>query len=312
MPSPIRWESKVLLAKIESAYATDPTLTGAANAILATEVELRPMEGEDKERNLDRPYMGAQPSLLSGIRSVLTFNTELQGSGVAGTAPAWGPLARGCGMAETIVALTSVTYNPISSAMESLYFKLWIESTLYALKGSRGTAQLTVNAQGIPVIRWTFTGLFVPASEGAPASPTLTGFKDPLLATTTNTPTFTVNGVALVMRDFSLDLGNDVQPRLLIGRDEIRIVNRREQINCVVEAVPVSTLNPYTLANAATLVPLSLVHGTVAGGIITVSAPKCQIRRPTGLQNNQNITEWPLQLAPMPNAGNDQFTIALT
>lgn len=211
-----------------------------------------------------------------------------------------------------IVALTSVTYNPISSAMESLYFKLWIESTLYALKGSRGTAQLTVNAQGIPVIRWTFTGLFVPASEGAPASPTLTGFKDPLLATTVNTPTFTINSVPLVMRDFSFDLGNDVQPRLLIGRDEIRIVNRREQINSVVEAVPVSTLNPYVLANAATLVPLSLVHGTVAGSIITVSAPKCQIRRPTGLQNNQNITEWPLQLAPMPNAGNDQFTIALT
>src|SRR5262245_10392269 len=102
MPAAIRWNLMVLLAKIEGTYATDPTLTGGANAMLVKNCEIRPMEGEDVSRELIQAYLGGQATIPAALRMSLSFETELAGSGVAGTAPGWGPLARGCGLAQTI------------------------------------------------------------------------------------------------------------------------------------------------------------------------------------------------------------------
>jgi hypothetical protein len=312
MPEPIRWKTKVLLAKPEATYGTDPTLTGAANAILATDIVVNPMEGEDVSRGLERPYLGAEATIPAGLRTQITFSTELAGSGVVGTVPKWGVLMRGAGFAEVISAGVSVAYAPITSAMESLYFKFWIGATLHAIKGARGTGQLALNAQGIPVIRWTFTGLWVSPSEVAAAAPTLTGFQKPLVATKVNTPTFTLNAVPMVLRSYTLNFGCDVQPRLLIGKEEILIVDRAESLAVNVEAVPLTTFDPFALAQAQTLIGATIVHGTAAGNIATIAAPTSQVLRPAGYENQQNILEWPLRLTPLPNAGNDQISITLT
>jgi hypothetical protein len=312
MANPIFFRLMVLLAKIESAYATDPTLTGAANAVLARNISINPMNGQDVSRDLIRSYLGNQGSIPAGLTVVLTFETEIAGSGAAGTSPGWGVLARGVGCAEVIVAATSVTYSPVSDTMESLYLKFWIGNTLHALKGSCGTGKATLNAQGIPVIQWTITGLFIPPSEVTRATPTLTAFQKPLLVTNANTPVFTVNGVSLVMRNFAFDFGNKVEPRLLIGREDVLITDRAEAIDVTCEAVPVSTFDPYGLALAQTLVPVVITHGTAPGNIVTLNAPTSQLERPKGYQNNQGIAEWQLSLKPQPNAGNDQFSIVLT
>ncbi|MBI1201493.1 MAG: hypothetical protein GC182_03175 [Rhodopseudomonas sp.] len=312
MPEAIKWKSKVLLVKIESAYGTDPTPTGAADAILATNVTLQPMEGEDVSRELERPYLGGQEMIPAGLRSVLTFSTELAGSGTAGEAPGWGVLARACALAETIEDAVSVTYSPISLAMESAAVYFWIGATKHVLLGARGTAEITLDAQGIPRIAWTITGLWTLPAESAAATPDLTSFLEPLIATKANTPAFTVNAVSLVLRSYKLTLGNDVQPRLLVGREEIIIPDRAEQLVCNVEAVPLTTLNPFALAQARTRVAVSIVHGTAAGNIVTIAAPTCQVKRMTGYEQNQNILEWPLPLAPLPDEGNDQFSIVLT
>lgn len=312
MVDPILFRKKVLLAKIESAYGTDPTLSGSANAILATDVSIRPMEGQDVSRNLIQDYLGGSATIPAGLHVVIEFSTELAGSGTAGTAPAWGPLIRACGCAETIVADTSVAYTPVSDAMESLYIKFWLGSTLHALKGARGDATVGLNAEGIPTIRWTLTGLYVdPATVSSPSAD-VDGFEDPLIASSANTPTFTVNDVSLVLRSWSFKLGNQVVGRFLIGRDEIMITDRTEALDLTVEATPLATFNPYALAKATTPVPVALVHGTTAGNIVRLDLPTCQVKRPTGYQENQGIAEWPLALMPLPDAGDDQFTITLT
>jgi hypothetical protein len=313
MPSPIRFELMVLLAKIEGTYGTDPTPTGAANAMLVKKVEISPMEGEDISRELMLSYLGGQATIPTGLHVVLKFETELAGSGAAGIAPDWGPLARSCKLAETIVADTSVTYNPISDAMESTSFYFWIGNIKHVSTGARGDAVIKINAQGIPVIAWTFTGLWAAPAEAAAATPTLTRFIKPLIASKANTPAFTVNSVALVLRSYSLALKNDVQRRFLIGREEVFIQNSAEQLDLVVETAPLSTFNPYSLAAAQTLVPVSIVHGTVAGNIVTIDAATAQLRRPGGYQNNQGVAEQALSLNMLPSsAGNDQFSLALT
>jgi hypothetical protein len=310
---PIFWKSKTILVKKETTYGTDAAPV-AANAVLLTDVSFQPMEGDDVSRNIELPYMGAQDTIAAGLRAVLTGTFELVGSGTAGTAPGWSMLMRMLGVAEVIVATTSVTYSPVSANHESGSIYFFVGPTRYVMTGCRGTGELTVTAQGVPGVRVTLTGLFtIPSDQAAPAID-LSSFQEPQVASKTNTPTFTIGGVSFVLRQFGLNLGNDVQPRMLVGREEIAIVDRSETASVTVEAVPMATYNPYQMSiSPKPRQAIALSHGTVAGRRVAISLPRAVQQRPSGLDNQQGVVEWPLTFVPLPSAaGNDQWSISLT
>ena len=308
---PISWKSKIVLFNLETVYGTDSGPTGAANAILASDVRLMPMEGTDVERELDQPWFGNTGTLPAELHAKLAFKVELAPSGTAGTAPAWGVLLRACGAAETIIPDTSVTYNPVSDALESGTFHLWIGTTRYVLKGCMGTAQIELSAQAIPYLTFEFTGLFALPSEESRPTPNLTSWQKPTLASATHTPTFQINGDDFVLRSFKLDLGNEVSPRFLIGDERVKITDRADVVEARVEATALTVFDPFALAAAQTSVEIDLVHGTQPGRIAALNVPQAQLQRPQGLENAQNITEWPLRMMPLPGAGNDQWTLTL-
>lgn len=312
MTTPQRWRNKIILAKPEATYGVDAAPTGAANAMLMTDVAFQPMEGEDVSRELLKPHHGNQGTLRAGLRAVLTGATELAGSGTAGTAPAWGALARACSLSEVITPGTSVVYAPVTDDPESATVYFWMDDTLQKLLGVRGTGVIDIPAQGIPRIRWTLTGLYQAPAAQAQATPTFTAWKKPLIATSVNTPEFKIGGTAHVLRAFELDLGNDVQPRLLIGRDEIWIADKAEKISATIEATALATFNPFAKAESSDPVALTITHGTAAGSIIKIDAPVCEVQRPGAAANNQGVVEWPLQFNPLPASGDDQFSITLT
>lgn len=309
---PIKWKSKILLGKIEATYATDSTPTGAADAILASNITFQPMEGQDVSRDLELPWLAAQATIPAGLFSRMSFRVEMVPSGTVGTAPAWGPLLRACGVAQTISEDTSVAYNPVTDSHESVTMHFWVGATRYVMKGSRGTCVLRFTAQGIPYLEFSLTGLFSLPSEEARATPTLTAFLKPDLVSSAKTPTFTVDSVSFVMRSFSLDLANDVQTRFLVGSESVLIVDRADLATAQVEAVPLSTWDPFDEAVEQSTVAVGIVHGTVAGRIASLAIAGAQVQRLQGFENSQNILEWPLRLVPLPTAGNDQWTLSLT
>lgn len=311
---PLKWKSKVLLAKIEDTYGVDAAPTGAANAILATNVRLSPMEGQDVSRDLELPYLGAQASIPTELHAKLTFNVEMTPSGAAGVAPAWGVLLRACAVAEVITADTSVVYSPVTDGHESITLYQWIDSTLYMFKGARGTGTIRVNAQGIVYLELEFTGLWTIPSETPQVTPDLAAqlAAKPKVATSANTPVFTFGGSSLVMRSFALNLGNSVETRFLIGSESVLITDKAETIETTVEAVPLTTLDPFTLAKQQSTAAISLTHGTAAGSISTLAVPAFQMQRLQSLENQQNIVEWPLRGTPLWVNGNDQWALTLT
>lgn len=312
MALPIKWRSKILLAKIETTYGTDAVPTGGANGILAVEVVWTPMEGTDVPRDLETPWLGADEMLPAELHAKLAFKVELAPSGTRGTVPAWGVLLRGCAVAQVITAATSVICNPVSDNHESLTFWLWIGGTRYVMSGARGNCRFTVNTQGIPYLEFEFTGLYSAPSEQTRLTPTLTAFQKPRIASNASTPVFTVGDVPLVLRSFVLNLGNQVEPRFLIGSERVIIPDRTDSVEMTVEAVPLSVLDPFALARDQTSVELVLTHGTDAGRIATITVPRMQMMRPQGLANAQNIKEWTLRGVPLPGTGNDQWTLSLT
>lgn len=307
----MNWKQKLILAKIETTYGVDPVPTGATNAILATNASIAPMEGQDVNRNLERPYFGSSRSVPVGLYATLSFDVELQGSGAAGTAPTWGPLLRACGVAQTINAGVSTVYNPITASPESVALHFHIDSDRHVLLGSRGTCTFALNAQNLPYIKFVFTGLFSQPSAQAMPTPTYIA-PEPGVATSVNTPTFTIGGTAMILRSFELMLNGKIEPRMLIGSETIRLIDRMETAKAQVEAVALATYNPWTTATAGTIKAISLVHGTVAGKIATLSLPYCTQRRLTGFAIEQDIAEWPLEFDVNPSAGNDQWSLTLT
>ena len=308
----IRWKDKILLAVVENNYGVDPVPTGAQNGILALDVRLTPMEGNDVSRDLETPYLGAQATIPTELHRKLAYKVELVGSGTPGDAPAWSAAIRGCGVAETVVPGTSVTYNPVSDDHESVTHYLWVGRTLFRLTGGRGGATLMFNAQGIPHLECEFTGLYSPAAEVARDLPDLSGFQKPQVVTDRNTPTFTIDDNDRIMRSFSLQFGNQIEPRFLINAEGIEITDKSDVLQTTIEAVPLTTFDPFTLAEEQTTVPVVLGHGTIAGRISTLTIPRAQMQRPQGLENAQNIVEWPLRMVPLPTAGDDQWTLELT
>lgn len=314
MLAPKKWKEKVLLAKIETTYGTDAAPTGAANAILATNVRLSPMEGQDVSRELELPYLGAQGTIPTGLHRKLSFNVEATPSGTAGTAPAWGVLMRACAVAEVIDAGVSVMYNPVTDDHESITLYLNIDGTLFKLTGSRGNCTFRVNAQGIVYLEFEFTGLYSQATETPAVVPDLAAqiAARPKVASSTNTPAFSIGGVDLVMTAFALNFGNAAEAMFEVGAEGIEITDKSETIETSVRAVPLTTLDPFALAEAMTLQEVILTHGTTAGSILTLNAPAAQVQRTQSLENAQNIARWPLRLVPLPTAGNDQWTFTLT
>ena len=307
----IRWRDKILAIKLESTYGTDSSPAGA-DAIYALDVELSPMEGQDKSRNLDRGYLGGQPTIPLDLHMTLKFKVEIAGSGTAGTVPGWSAALRSCGFAETITANTSVLYNPVSDNHDSVTIHLFIGATRYVLRGTRGTVTFRFNASDLPYFEFELTGLFTKPTEASRLTPNYSKFKKPEAVTDTNTPGFTIDSTDFVMRNFSLNAGNDVQPRFLVGEEKIIIVDRSEQVEFQIVATALTTFDPFEKALSQASLDVQLIHGVGAGKIVTLDVPTMQMQRPTGLTEAQGIKEWPLRGVPQPDSGNDQFTLTLT
>ena len=305
---PFQWERKVLLAKIEGTYGVDPVPTGAANAILGSNFAIRPLVANAVQRNLEQPYLGVQPQIPTNVLVVCEFDVELQGSGAVDTPVAYGPLLRACALAEAITAATKVAYTPVSdrATMESVALYYNMDGVNHAVLGCRGTVELRARAQDLPHLHFAITGMYVAPAAVALPTPTFTGFLDPLPVTDANTPTFTLHGHTGVMQEFTVGLANRVAARLLVNSESVRIGDRAVAGSCLIEAPALATKDFFALSRAGTLDALTFTHGTVAGKIVEVTAPKVQIAS-VDYEDGEGDVMLRLGLSFVPNAGNDEI-----
>lgn len=276
-----KWRQRCILAVAETTYGTDPTPTGASNAILCSEPTIRPLEGGTVDRQLLYPTMGASPLLHVNSHVVVEFGVELAGSGTAGTAPAYAPLLLACGLAETVVESTSAAYQPDSDADDSVTIYFHIGGSKHALTGARGNARLVLPSNDVPRIMFTFTGLWVDPAAASQPTPDFSSFTAPLTVSKTNTPTGKLHTLDAVIQSLEIDLGNVTPHRDLINSKAVPIADRQTTGRIVIEAPALGTKNFFTIAKAGSLGALQLVHGTTAGNICTIDAPKVQVLNPT-------------------------------
>ncbi len=297
-------DQKLVLAGVETAYNVDPALSATANAILTTGFTLTPLQADGAERNLDTPDVGNTPSFKSGLRTQAQFGVEAAGSGVAGTAPAWGVLMRSAGLSETIdatVGAEKVTYAPLADLdqAESVYQYLYWGNTLHKMGGARGSLSLEWASGQVPLIKFQMTGLFGPVADDTLPSADYSAFTAPLPANATNTPVFTINGVAVPLQALTFNQQAEVVYANRTGLERVAIVRMRPTLEVTVEAVALSGLDPFALYQSRAQVPVVLQHGTSAGNIVEFQADNCEIEEPTYENLADGRIGWKLPMRPI-------------
>jgi len=298
-----------VIAKLEPTYGLDSSPTAALNAIQTRNAKISVLEGDSEELNIDSPQLGNQLLFRATNYTKLEFEVLLAGSGTVDVAPSFGVLLRACGLKETITPATSVDYQPISSGYESVSLYFMQDRIQHKLLGARGNVSFVLSPGKAPIMKFSFIGLAVAATEVVmPTDFDTSGFLIPTPVTDSNTPTFSINSVDLPMHEFTFDIAQDVSYLNVVNQEVVRITDRKPKGQNTIAEPLLSEINFYDISEKMTVVPLAYTHGTVAGEIIDLSLPKIQIEKPSTTELN-GTAGLQMPFRAIPNLGDDDFIL---
>ena len=304
---------RVILIEAESSYGTDPTPT-ATDAVLVRDLTITPQNSDLVSRELIRPYLGASEQLLANTRVECTFAVELTGSGAAGTAPRYGRALKACGLSETVVANTRVTYAPVSSSFSSVTIHYNIDGVRHKVTGARGTVELSAEVGQIPVLNFSMQGIYNAPTDTALPTVTYGNQASPLIFKNGNTSSFELLSFGGALQSVNFDLGNElIYQELVGGTKQVLLVDRQATGTVTIQAPTISQKDYFAAALVdSSLGNLQFTHGTTAGNIVQFTSSKVDI----GDVNYGDIDgiaslEIPFTLVPS-TTGNDELALIYT
>ena len=307
-----------ILAKIQTAVGVDAAPTGAANALLVSNLQAPNFNANNVDRDNVRPYFGASEQLVGTNYYTVGFDIELAGSGTAGEAPAFDCLLRACALAADVQS-AYVEYTPITDAQEAVTIYWYDSGVLHKLIDAMGTFVLKVNVGERPVLSFSFTGKYGGITAASVVDVTLTGFKTPKVVTDTNTLDLVfgaayaagalTGGTAQTSTGLEVDIGNTVTFTPLVGLEAVDITARAAKIKTKFDQTAANEVAFMADVLANTTRAVSMQHGTVAGNIALIHAPAVQFINPTKEDlNGRRLIGYEGRLVP--SAGNDELVLA--
>ena len=302
---------RVILIEAESSYGSDPGIV-AADAVLVRDLSITPQSSDVVSRDVVRPFLGAFQQLLANTNVEVTFSVELAGSGVAGTAPRYGDALKACGFSETVSSGASVTYAPVSTSFSSVTIHYNTDGVRHKVVGARGSFVINGSVGEIPTIDFTFQGIYIPPTDTALPTVTYGDQATPLIFKQGNTTGFQLLSHSAALQSISMDIGNELVYRELVGgSQETLLTNRNITGSVSIEAIALGTKDYFAAALAETTGNLTFLHGTTAGNKVTVSSTKADIGDVAyGEQDGIQMLEIPYTLVP--TSQNDELTITYT
>ncbi len=315
----IRADKQVLLVKTESSYGVDALPLPASDSVLAQNVQVRFLS-RSMQRNPLAASMGNSGSLEFTEGVEISFETELKGSGAAGTPPEIAPLLKACNLAENITPSSSVDYTPHSltgteQGAESVSIYLYYDHMLIRILGARGDiTSIQTNSGAFGLVRFRFHGFFAtPADTTFPAWNPDVSIIPPRFVNAL----FSIDSYAGILHQFSFSLNNTILPRRSAnatnGIEEYLITGRNPAGRIDPEfPTPLTTKDFFAMRETNTKTALHLQLGNSAGNIISFDAPFTQIRDVAlGERDNTLVANINLSFT-FSATGDDEFTLSFT
>lgn len=313
----------VILAKVETTAGTDAVPTGSADAVLVSNMSITPLEAQSVNRDLVRGYFGGSEQLVATAYVKCGFTVELAGAAAAATAPQWGDLLLGCGMAEALLTTPNrVEYTPVSSALKTLTIYYYDDGVLHKLLGAMGSVKISAKIGDRPTLQFDFTAIDGGISAAANATPTFTAWKTPLAMTKVNVVDITLGatysagvisgGTVYASQGLELDLGNTVNYVPLLSSERVDISQREVSGNMQLDLTAANEVTFMATVKANSTQSLALTIGTATGNKIIIHAPAVQIIKPAKAEvNGSRLVGYELRLVPTAaGSGNDELRIA--
>lgn len=311
----------VILAKLETVYGQDALPTPTENALVISNRSINPLNAEYVKRDIIREYLGASEELPGAAYVECSFDIELVGAGTVAKAPAWGPLMRAIGFAETITAGMRVDYTPISGNFESATIYYFDDGVLHKLLGARGTATLDLTVGQIPKISYKFIAVDGGVAVLANPTTTLTAWRVPQIVTDENSGDVTigathavatapqfVGGKAYPSQGLTVDLGVVATFQKLLGGSSAEITDREVTGAMKLKLTAAEEVAFTADVKGAKKSSIGLTHGTVANDKVAVFIPAAQLKEPTKEEiNGERLVGYKIRALPV--AGNDEFRI---
>jgi len=297
--------SRHLMAKIETTNDTDAVPVVGTNdvRILSGKISMPP---EILARKVVKTTMGQKAHLISPKRLMqLDLEIELKPSGAAGTPPEFGPLLQACGLSETIIAATSVAYDPITSGIKKCSDYWYDDGLLYKLIGSVGGGTLDAQIGKVIMVKLALKAPFVePTAVAVPATASMV-FQSaaPLVMSSADVIS---DGTAIKVGAFTFDFGNEIQQHYTTGQNVFRIVDRVPKIKFTKDSV--STAAEWQALTAGTDVSFSATFGSSAGNKLVLTAPAAR-RENVMPANRGDQPTYEISYGLYESAGDDAFKL---
>jgi len=307
---------QIVAAKIEVTEGTAETLAAAdANVQI-----LEPAKWEPNismfERNLLDVSLSSFKQIPGTRLATISCKVENKGSGTAGTAPALGKLLKACGFGETVVAVTSVTYAPVSAlaSIPTLTVAIYQDGVRKQLKGARGNVKYSAKNGEPGVFDFTFIGVYDAVTDQALLTPTGVETTVPVALLSA---LFSVASFAAFVSTISFDMGNKLTPRPDIntaaGYISTLLTSRMPKGSFDPELELVSAHDWYGRWLAGTTGVLTWKHPGTAGNISTFSVPVCQyVKISDGDRDGVALAPVEFLMARSAVGGNDEVSLAFT
>ncbi|QOR55723.1 MAG: hypothetical protein YHS30scaffold667_19 [Phage 65_10] len=271
----------VILAKVETTSGTDAAPSNTADAVLFHVQNLScKVEQQFADRDVVTGVFASPDKLPFTRRGTITFTVDAASVGVAnlGNAPPIDALLQGVGLASTLSAGVSATYNDVSTALKTLTIWAYWDGELRKFAYAAGNMTGDFSVGNVPTFTFTFQALVTSVTAASNPTPTLTAFQRPQAVGPATTSKLTLGGTlsgstisggtAYNFKTLTFDLGNDVQFDTLATQETVAIYGRNSTLSCTLDLGVTDEVQKYTDMAAGTTASIGFKQGNASGSYL--------------------------------------------
>lgn len=199
-----------------------------------------------------------------------------------------------------------VRYDEISDGFQSLTTDFHVDNVLHEYYDCKGTVSMAFKAGEVGMLNFDFTGLLNTYENMTLPAVTYSNNVKPLPINAENT-TVIFHGYTGAVSDVSIDKGNTVTHRDLMGQENITITDFKPVGSITLEATTPNQKNFIDIIRAQSSGNLIIQHGII-GNMFVVSAPSVTLTDPT-YSEQDGKTFWTFKLVlNAQGKGNNHFS----
>ena len=209
---------------------------------------------------------------------------------------------------------TALNYDPVSTNHESCCFYYNVGGVRHILLGARGTWSMKMNAKELPGVTFNMTALDGGTADTFESAGVYTQFGEPVPITTANTTgilfgrNFSGSANNLQLASFSLDLGNTVTHRQLVGSEAVIISQREVKGSISIEMTTKAVMDWRALVRESATGRLYLENGSDIGLTVAVNLPRIQLDS-LSYSESDGIVMADMNFRALPVNGNDDIRL---